>query len=176
MAKSTIVPDLVKQYVLPMQLFTSPVDYAIDTIFSKYGIVNTLKSKLSVKHYKDRLARIVEGYLKEHLLKRYKPASKHDEYLLRYQLLRLLQENGIDINAKIYEEGIALELINILYDDILTRLSNEVIEDKEIYLITSNPFMEWDIKYTNDTLILIELGDYRIRRYYELIKDGVINE
>lgn len=175
MAKSTI-PDLVKQYVLPMHLFTSPVECAIDTIFNKYGIKNLLKEKLSVKQYKDRLARIVEGYLKEHLLKRYKRTGKHDEYLLRFQLLRLLQENEIDMNSKVYEEGVTLEFINILYDDVLTRLSNEVIEDKEIYLITSNPFMEWDIKYTPDTLILIELGDYRIRRYYELIKDGVINE
>lgn len=166
----------IKQYVFSLDLFIGPVEFAIDEFFKTYGLRNIYKEKVKPRTYRNTMATIVEGFFKEHFFKRYIQKTPNDSYLLSYSILRLLQNNDIDMDAKVLEDGIYVDVFRILYDDIFTRLSNDIVEDTKLYTINNNPYMEWDINLSSSVLSLTELGDYRIRRYHELIADGTIVE
>lgn len=169
--------EKVKRYIIPTHIFYEVIDNVITTSFNKLHVTNKLKKDNS-KEYNKLILNIIESYIKSELVTRYRKLFDEDiRKGPRFHTYRLLQECGFNLNERyIDEDGVLVDVAEQIYSELYCSISNDVIEDMSFYKYFENPYLEWDIIVKPASIYFYELGDYRIRRYHELIADGTIIE
>lgn len=106
--------------------------------------------------------------------------AKIEDHFFR-TVAKILLLGNIDTETVIYTDAPYSNDVDQLYpyfvDNLKCNLINLFRDEIDRFIkIDYNPYMEYKIYYDKDSLVLIEMGDYRIRRYHEAVRDGILTE